>query len=251
MLMLSGEKLGNALREAMRLKGVGATAVARHFNIKPPSVYDWMERGCIDKKHLGRLVQFFVDVVPPSHWGVEALEMQTLSSAWIGQMTDLAPTQIQPLHVAEPTPRPFAGAGHPFTTALDFGTSNDSAPVVAWAELGALLMRPNREWPAEALVSFGAVRSSVSDKVKLVRVLESKIPTIEPGDRIAIDPDATPEDDNVVVVQTHAGKFELARYRALADGSWEAMTPNEPSRDSVKYGLKVVAVVVGLSKAKF
>lgn len=251
MLMLSGEKLGNALREAMRLKGVGATAVARHFNIKPPSVYDWMERGCIDKKHLGRLIQFFVDVVPPSHWGVEALEMQTLSSAWVAHSTDGDHASSQ-RHVASEHPGVYlAGASGPFTTALDFGTSNASAPVIAWADLDALLMRPNREWPEEALVSFGAIKRSVSGKVKLVRVLESKIPTIEPGDRIAIDPEATPEDDNVVLIKTHAGRLELARYRALADGSWEAMVPNEPARDPLKYGLTVVAVVVGLNKAKF
>lgn len=112
-------------------------------------------------------------------------------------------------------------------------------------------MRPNWEWPEEALVSFGAIKRAVSDKVKLVRVLESKIPTIEPGDRIAIDPEALPEDDNVVLVKSHTGKLELARYRALADGSWEAIVPNEPARDPNKYGLSVVAVVVGLNKAKF
>lgn len=251
MLMLSGEKLGSALREAMRLKGVGATAVARHFGIKPPSVYDWMERGCIDKKHLGRLVQFFVDVVPPSHWGVEPLEMQTLSSAWIAQTTDHDQHSSQRTVAAEQPSVYLAGASGPFTTSLDFGTSNASAPVIAWADLDVLLMRPNWEWPEEALVSFGAIKRAVSDKVKLVRVLESKIPTIEPGDRIAIDPEALPEDDNVVLVKNHKGKLELARYRALADGSWEAMVPNEPARDPNKYGLSVVAVVVGLNKAKF
>jgi len=251
MLMLSGEKLGNALREAMKLKGVGPTAVGRHFGIKPPSVYDWMERGCIDKKHLSRLVQFFADVVPPSHWGVEPLEMQTLSSAWISQTADTPSSGGQRPMVAEQSPSYVLGIDGPFTTTLDLGTSNATAPVIAWADLDVLLMRPNREWPAEACVSFGAIRRTVSDTVKLVRVLESKLPTIEPGDRIALDPAAQPEDDNVVLIKTHAGKLELARYRALADGSWEALIPNEPPRDAVRYGLSIMAVVVGLNKAKF
>ena len=251
MLMLSGEKLGTALRDAMEKKGVGATTVARHFGIKPPSVYDWMERGCIGKKHLGRLIQYFADVVPPSHWGVETLEIQTLTAGIISQMADIGAIGVSEHQVAEAPKAYGTGYYRPFTNIPDFGTSNASAPVVAWADLEAILMRPNREWPDEAFAHFGAITPSVSEKTKLVRVLESKIPTIEPGDRIALDPEATPADDNVVLIRTHAGRLELVRYRALADGSWEALVPNEPPRDASRYGLSILAVVVGLNKAKF
>lgn len=68
--MLTGEKLGNAIREAMRLKGVTPTEVAAEFGVKPPSVHDWRKTGRVSKKHLDKLVSYFLDVVPPQHWGI-------------------------------------------------------------------------------------------------------------------------------------------------------------------------------------
>lgn len=75
--MLTGKPLGAALAEAMRLKGVGPTEVAREFEIKPPSVYDWRDHGRIGKKHLGHLVAYFADVVPAAHWGIGDLPEMT------------------------------------------------------------------------------------------------------------------------------------------------------------------------------
>lgn len=69
--MLAGEALGQALVRAMEKKGVGPSALARQFEVTPSSIGDWRKRGCIHKRHLGRLVAFFADVVPPSHWGIE------------------------------------------------------------------------------------------------------------------------------------------------------------------------------------
>lgn len=70
--MLAGEALGQALIRAMEKKGVGPSALARQFEVTPSSIGDWRKRGCIHKRHLGRLVEFFSDVVPPSHWGLKA-----------------------------------------------------------------------------------------------------------------------------------------------------------------------------------
>jgi len=69
--MLTGLELGGAIAEAIRLKGVSKAAVARHFNIKGPSIYDWIKYGRVDKKHLTGLFDYFADVVGPEHWGVE------------------------------------------------------------------------------------------------------------------------------------------------------------------------------------
>lgn len=71
--MLAGQELGQALERAMAMKGIGPSALARQFNVTPSSVGDWRKRGCIHKRHLGRLVEFFADVVPPSHWGLKPL----------------------------------------------------------------------------------------------------------------------------------------------------------------------------------
>lgn len=68
--MLTGERLGQALAAAMALKNVKETDVAAEFGVKAPSVYGWKATGRIAKKHLNHLVEYFSDVVPPSHWGM-------------------------------------------------------------------------------------------------------------------------------------------------------------------------------------
>lgn len=138
-----------------------------------------------------------------------------------------------------------------FTQAISGDTKAFRAPLIEWASIAVSLMRANREWPREATVSFTSVVDRVSDRVKAVTVIESKLPTISAGDRIAIDPEAEPWDDCVIVVQLASGRLELRRFRALADGGWEAILPNEPPLDSVRHGLSRIGVVVALNKMKF
>lgn len=69
--MLTGKALGDAVAEAIRLKDVPKTAVAEHFGIKGPSVYDWIKHGRVGKQHLNELVRYFSDVVGPEHWGLK------------------------------------------------------------------------------------------------------------------------------------------------------------------------------------
>lgn len=70
--MLTGKELGNAIKEAMRLKGVGPKEVAEHFGIKRESTYDWVKFGRISKTRIPTLVEFFADVVGLEHWGLPA-----------------------------------------------------------------------------------------------------------------------------------------------------------------------------------
>lgn len=143
-------------------------------------------------------------------------------------------------------------AGSSSLTAIDpIGTKLVSAPVVAWADLKAVLMKSNREWPIDGRVKFLSVAPKVSDKIKALVVEESRLPTISAGDCIAIDPDCPPWDDCVILVQFMTGKTELRRFRSLASGDWEAIAPGEPPLDSARHGLKLVAVVVGLNKLRF
>lgn len=52
--------LEQKLAEAIKRKGVTQAAVAKHFNVKPPTVSgDWIKRGTIDKKHYPGLVEYF------------------------------------------------------------------------------------------------------------------------------------------------------------------------------------------------
>lgn len=73
--MHTGKKLGEAIRIAVQKKidsrAVRSKAeIARHFRIKPPSMYDWFNRGSIAKGKLPELFRYFSDVVTPDHWGI-------------------------------------------------------------------------------------------------------------------------------------------------------------------------------------
>lgn len=69
--MFTGQKLGRAIEEARRKKGVTKKALADRFGVKPPSIQDWVNRGTIDKDKLTTLWAYFADVVPPAHWGID------------------------------------------------------------------------------------------------------------------------------------------------------------------------------------
>lgn len=71
--MLTGEKLGQALDQAIKLKKVRQADVARHFGISSSSVTQWIKTGRIGKQHLEELVSYFDDVVEPSHWGMNII----------------------------------------------------------------------------------------------------------------------------------------------------------------------------------
>ena len=71
--MYTGERLGRAIAEAIKEKEVSQKAVADHFGIKPPSVSGWIKTGRIAKEHIDKLIEYFSDVVPPTHFGIESL----------------------------------------------------------------------------------------------------------------------------------------------------------------------------------
>lgn len=75
--MLNGTDLGAAIKAAIEKKiASGAVAsqaaIARHFNVKPPSIHDWIKKGSISKDKLPELWRYFSDVVGPEHWGLRS-----------------------------------------------------------------------------------------------------------------------------------------------------------------------------------
>jgi hypothetical protein len=84
--MLNGKELGRAIAEAIELKiasgGAASKAeIARHFEIKPPSIYGWTGRGAISKSKLLELWRYFSDVVGPDHWGLSDWPIEFSTSA--------------------------------------------------------------------------------------------------------------------------------------------------------------------------
>lgn len=67
--MLKNEELGKAIRSALDKKGVKYVDVAKLFDIKPPSVQNWMRTGRISKDNFEKLQEYLSDTVGPEHWG--------------------------------------------------------------------------------------------------------------------------------------------------------------------------------------
>jgi hypothetical protein len=84
--MYTGEKLGEAIKTAMKLKDVTQSEVADKFGVRQPSVAGWIKSGRIGKKHIDDLIEYFSDVVPPSHFGIE--NMVTIPELYANYRTD-------------------------------------------------------------------------------------------------------------------------------------------------------------------
>lgn len=83
--MLTGPDLGAAIAEAIRRKLDRGAArsraqIAAHFDMKPPSLYDWEERGTVSKAKLLRMFEYFADVVGPEHWCLTEVERTQLDN---------------------------------------------------------------------------------------------------------------------------------------------------------------------------
>lgn len=89
--MLTGQPLGKAIDEARKLKKMSKAALARHFEVAPPSVQDWIKYGRIDKGRLSELFQLFADVVGPEHWGLSKADFAGVSGAGEAIAVEVAP----------------------------------------------------------------------------------------------------------------------------------------------------------------
>lgn len=71
--MYSGEQLGDAIKEAIKLKGVKQSEMADYFGVRAPAVSGWIKTGKISRDNTQKLLDYFADVVPPSHFGIDSL----------------------------------------------------------------------------------------------------------------------------------------------------------------------------------
>lgn len=174
--MLTGKELGAALVEAMKLKGVGPTEVARAFGVKPPSVKDWQEFGRIHKKHLPGLIQYFSDVVTAEHWG-------------LGKGSALAQ------NVA---PAPIGARSIPLISYVQAG---------AWA--GVVDNFPPGYADEYLLTDMELSSSSFALEIKG----DSMLPEFKAGDRIIVDPAVAPQPGDYVVAKNGENEATFKKYR--------------------------------------
>lgn len=77
--MYTGKQLGDAIRIAIDRKldkGVRKKDIADYFEIKEPSIADWIKKGSIQKEKLPKLWRYFSDVVGMEHWGLTAKDFE-------------------------------------------------------------------------------------------------------------------------------------------------------------------------------
>lgn len=73
--MLTKHSLGLAISTAIKLKldtkkVKSKAAIAREFGVKPSSLAEWEKYGSISKDKIGKLIDYFSDVVTIDHWGI-------------------------------------------------------------------------------------------------------------------------------------------------------------------------------------
>jgi hypothetical protein len=73
--MLKGKDFGAAIAAAIEKKLANGSvkskaAIARHFEMKPSSLADWVKKGSVSKDKLPELWRYFSDVAGPKHWGM-------------------------------------------------------------------------------------------------------------------------------------------------------------------------------------
>lgn len=205
--MLTGIPLGQAIAEAIKLKGVTPTEVAAHFGIKPPSVHNWMSTGRIGKDKLSRLFQYFSDVVKPDHWGMAPPE-----AAIIGMvMATGSPLPSIPDHefVAVARVRIKASAGITGFTVEHI--DGNGPPVFFRADwIAAKGFRPERLY---ALHVSG----------------DSMEPSLWDGDLVVINTDARQPRDGAVFVANYEGEVTIKRLLRDA-GEWWLISDNQRYR---------------------
>lgn len=120
--------------------------------------------------------------------------------------------------------------------------SSPLAPVIDWAKVQGEIGMDNSQVSA---LAWHQMPPDVSKKFKWV-VAEENMPSlnIKQGRLVGLDPIKNGEmldDDEIYLFQNEKKRLFLAKYRALADGSFEAIPDSGPPYDSTKHGLVVLA----------
>lgn len=215
--MLYGQDLGNALRAAMQMKGVGPTEVARAFGVKTPSVTSWQNTGRIHKRHMQRLVEYFADVVPASFWGlggqfVRGSENENVTPALIG-------THKVPL-------LSYVQAGN-------------------WKGVGESF-HPH---DADELLMTDLDLSDAAFALEIKG--DSMLPEFRPGDRVIIEPAISPQPGDYVVAKNGEEEATFKKYRPRGVNErgemiFELVPLNEdyPSMRSDVTPIRIIGVMV-------
>lgn len=196
--MLTGSNLGQRIRQALALKGVGPTEVARLFGIKPASVSGWMTTGRISKSNLFRLMDYCADVVGPEHWGIK--DLPTKISDDIGSYAATPPS-------------------------LAAANSTRRVPLISWTTAGHWGELIDNFQPGDA-DEWVLSTAAVGEHAFALRIVgDSMEPTIPNGATVIVDPDTEALNNRVVIVRQN-GDTEATCKRLVCDGGTAYLKPD-------------------------
>jgi transcriptional regulator with XRE-family HTH domain len=232
--MLTGTALGTAIREAIEMKGVTQREVARVFDVKPPSIQDWMKKGTVSKDKLPALWKYFEDVVGPEHWGLEQFPR------WPSRPRTTPPRVAGEPEDPDDAPTPYL----PGFEALSIPVLSQNGSMGSGEDqmhdevvVGRLTVSP--QWVARTIKPL--------TKLENLRFIhgygDSMDPTFADGDILLVDAGVQePKIDGVYVLEAN-DRIYIKRVRQRMDGSFEVSSDNPNVRTvDVLDGSQPVAV---------
>lgn len=208
--MLTGKELGVAIRDAIQKKGVTQRALALAFDVKPPSIQDWMNKGTIGKDKLPALWEYFQDVVGPEHWGLARYPQWQMQRQSSGDFPDAAPV-AQFLPGFEELSIPVLAQ----TGSMGPGSESLPSDVVR----GRLTVSP--QWAQQH------VKPTDLKNLRFIHGYgDSMDPTFVDGDILLVDVGVKdPKVDGVYVMEAN-DRIYIKRVRQRMDGSFEISSDN-------------------------
>lgn len=232
--MLTGTALGAAIREAIEKKGVTQREVARVFDVKPPSIQDWMKKGTVSKDKLPALWKYFEDVAGPEHWGLEQFPR------WPSRPRTTPPRLGDEPEDQDDAPTPYL----PGFEALSIPVLSQNGSMGPGEDqmhdevvVGRLTVSP--QWVARTIKPL--------TKLENLRFIhgygDSMDPTFADGDILLVDAGIQePKIDGVYVLEAN-DRIYIKRVRQRMDGSFEVSSDNPNVRTvDVLDGSQPVAV---------
>lgn len=212
--MLTGEKLGEAIRFAIEKKGVSKKAIAERFGVKPPSVQDWIKRGTISKDKLFDLIDYFADVCGNDHWGLSG------NSAYKISPVQIAGNLQEPASQAYGTiaPAPMSIKIPLLNVTASMGSGSD----VVVDEFALETISIHQQWADRALSPY----SNTKNLAFIHAIGDSMSPTFSDGDILLVDTwDKSVTADKIYVIEAHDRLF-IKRVRQRIDGTFEVSSDN-------------------------